>query len=165
MMRVSSPFMPAAPGRSWPGPSDGRPFFYVCPQQSLSEAGQGNLDRFLAAARVEITGPLELAESPRESGATYDPLWKQMSHLVYEKNWEEFDGFTPTFDHPSLTTRELNFLLGAAYARFYVRPTFLANLLGIQSATIRQVLRKLDTRVFAHQSQREIEAASRAVSC
>jgi anaerobic magnesium-protoporphyrin IX monomethyl ester cyclase len=93
------------------------------------------------------------------------PLWKQMNHLVYEQNWEEFDGFTPTFNHPNLTTRELNFLLGAAYARFYVRPTFLANLLGIQSAPIRQVLRKLDTRVFAHQSQREIEAASRAVSC
>jgi len=93
------------------------------------------------------------------------PLWKQMSHLVYEKNWEEFDGFTPTFSHPNLTTREMKFLLGAAYARFYVRPTFVANLLGIQSAPIRQVLRKLDTRVFAHQSQREIEAVSRAVSC
>jgi radical SAM superfamily enzyme YgiQ (UPF0313 family) len=93
------------------------------------------------------------------------PLWKQMSHLVYQSDWEEFDGFTPTFNHPNLTTNELKFLLGAAYTRFYVRPTFLANLLGIQSAPIRQVLRKLDTRVFAHQSQREIEEVSRAVSC
>jgi radical SAM superfamily enzyme YgiQ (UPF0313 family) len=93
------------------------------------------------------------------------PLWKQMSPLVYESNWEEFDGFTPTFNHPNLTTSEMRFLLGAAYARFYVRPTFLANLLGIQSAPIRQVLRKLDTRVFAHQSQREIQEVSRAVSC
>jgi radical SAM superfamily enzyme YgiQ (UPF0313 family) len=93
------------------------------------------------------------------------PLWKQMSPLVYESNWEEFDGFTPTFNHPHLTASELRFLLGAAYARFYVRPTFLANLLGIQSAPIRQLLRKLDTRVFAHQSQREIQEVSRAVSC
>jgi radical SAM superfamily enzyme YgiQ (UPF0313 family) len=93
------------------------------------------------------------------------PLWKQMRPLVYESNWEEFDGFTPTFHHPNLTTSELTFLLGAAYARFYVRPTFLANLLGIQSAPIRQVLRKLDTRVTAHQSQREIQEVSRAVSC
>jgi anaerobic magnesium-protoporphyrin IX monomethyl ester cyclase len=93
------------------------------------------------------------------------PLWKQMRPLVYESNWEEFDGFTPTFNHPNLTTSDLKFLLGAAYARFYVRPTFLANLLGIQSAPIRQVLRKLDTRVCAHQSQREIQEVSRAVSC
>ena len=93
------------------------------------------------------------------------PLWKQMSPLVHESDWEEFDGFTPTFNHPNLSTSDLKFLLGAAYTRFYVRPTFLANLLGIQSAPIRQVLRKLDTRVFAHQSQREIEEASRAVLC
>jgi radical SAM superfamily enzyme YgiQ (UPF0313 family) len=93
------------------------------------------------------------------------PLWKQMSPLVHESNWEEFDGYTPTFNHPNLSTSDLKFLLGAAYTRFYVRPTFLANLLGIQSAPIRQVVRKLDTRVFAHQSQREIEEASRAVLC
>jgi radical SAM superfamily enzyme YgiQ (UPF0313 family) len=93
------------------------------------------------------------------------PLWKQMSPLVHESDWEEFDGFTPTFNHPNLSTSDLKFLLGAAYTRFYVRPTFLANLLGIQSAPIRQVLRKLDSRVFAHQSQREIEEASRAVLC
>jgi radical SAM superfamily enzyme YgiQ (UPF0313 family) len=93
------------------------------------------------------------------------PLWKQVSPLVYESDWEQFDGFTPTFNHPNLSTNDLKFLLGASYTRFYVRPTFLANLLGIQSAPIRQVLRKLDTRVFAHQSQREIAEVSRAVSC
>ncbi len=93
------------------------------------------------------------------------PLWKQMSPLVYESNWEEFDGFTPTFNHPNLTTNELKFLLGAAYTRFYVRPTFAANLLGIRSAPTRQLLRKLDTRVFALQAQREIEEVSRAVLC
>ncbi len=93
------------------------------------------------------------------------PLWKQVGPLVFESDWEQFDGFTPTFRHPNLTTGDLRFLLGAAYSRFYVRPTFVANLLNIQSAPIRRVLRKLDTRVFAHQSQREIEEASRAVSC
>jgi hypothetical protein len=29
-----------------------------------------------------MSGPLKLAERPRTSGASYDPLWKQMS-----KNW------------------------------------------------------------------------------
>jgi radical SAM superfamily enzyme YgiQ (UPF0313 family) len=93
------------------------------------------------------------------------PLWKQMHQLVYEQDWEKFDGFTPTFNHPNLSPSDLKFLLGAAYTRFYVRPTFLANLLGIQSAPVRQVSRKLDTRVFSMYSQREIEEASRTVSC
>jgi radical SAM superfamily enzyme YgiQ (UPF0313 family) len=93
------------------------------------------------------------------------PLWKQMSHLVYERDWEQFDGFTPTFTHPSLTASELRFLLGAAYARYYVRPTFVANLLGIQSAPIRHLLGRLDTRVIAQQAQRELAVASRSVSC
>ena len=93
------------------------------------------------------------------------PLWKQMKPLVYEQDWEKFDGFTPTFNHPNLTAHELMFLLGAAYSRFYIRPTFVANHLGIQSTVIRDVLTRLDTHVFARQARREILIASRAVSC
>jgi hypothetical protein len=43
---------------------------------------------------------------------------------------QRFDGFTPTFTHPALSAGELRFLLGAAYSRFYLRPSFLANYLG-----------------------------------
>jgi radical SAM superfamily enzyme YgiQ (UPF0313 family) len=93
------------------------------------------------------------------------PLWKQMKPLVYETDWQKFDGFTPTFNHPNLTSDELMFLLGAAYSRFYVRPTYLANQLGIRSSSIRQMLGRLDTRVFARQARREIATGSRAVSC
>jgi radical SAM superfamily enzyme YgiQ (UPF0313 family) len=93
------------------------------------------------------------------------PLWKQMKPLVYEQDWEKFDGFTPTFRHPNLTAGELMFLLGAAYSRFYIRPTYVGNHFGIQSAAIRGMLRRLDTRVFARQARREILIASRAVSC
>ena len=93
------------------------------------------------------------------------PLWKQMKPLVYEQDWEKFDGFTPTFTHPNLTAGELMFLLGAAYSRFYIRPTYVANHLGIQSTMIRDMLTRLDTRVFARQARHEILVASRAVSC
>jgi anaerobic magnesium-protoporphyrin IX monomethyl ester cyclase len=93
------------------------------------------------------------------------PLWKQMKPLVYEQDWEKFDGFTPTFTHPNLTADELMFLLGAAYSRFYIRPTQLANHLGIQSTVVRDVLTRLDNRVFARQARREVLIASRAVSC
>ena len=59
------------------------------------------------------------------------PLWKQMAPRVYEKDWEQFDGFTPTFTPSDLTRDELQFLLGAAYTRFYMRPSYLANYLRI----------------------------------
>lgn len=93
------------------------------------------------------------------------PLWKQMKPLVYEQDWEKFDGFTPTFAHPNLTADELMFLLGAAYSRFYLRPTYVANHLGIQSTGIREMLARLDAKVFARQARHEILVASRAVSC
>jgi hypothetical protein len=65
-----------------PGPNDKQPFFYCCPEDSLSETGREHLERFLTLCRGEMNGPLALADRPRTSGATYDPLWKQMS-----KNW------------------------------------------------------------------------------
>ena len=67
--------------------------------------------------------------------------------------------------HPNLTADELMFLLGAAYSRFYIRPTQIANHLGIQSTLVRDVLTRLDNRVFARQARREVLIASRAVSC
>src|SRR4029079_1927417 len=39
------------------------------------------------------------------------PLWKQMAPRVFERDWERFDGFTPTFEHPSLAAADLRFLL------------------------------------------------------
>lgn len=93
------------------------------------------------------------------------PLWKQIGPLVFERDWQRFDGFTPTFTHPNLTSDELQFLLGAAYSRFYVRPTYLANYLGIRSAPLWQMFSRLDRRVFERQARREIAIASRTVSC
>src|SRR5262245_35409333 len=65
-----------------PGPGDKQPFFYFCPEDTLDERCRKNLDRFFTFCRGEMTGPLELSGRPRVSGASYDPLWKQMS-----KNW------------------------------------------------------------------------------
>jgi hypothetical protein len=44
----------------------------------------------------------------------------------------------PTFKHPNLTEQELRFLLGAAYTRFYMRPSYLANFLKIQNSMVRE---------------------------
>jgi radical SAM superfamily enzyme YgiQ (UPF0313 family) len=93
------------------------------------------------------------------------PLWKQMKPLVYETDWEKFDGFTPTFNHPNLTTAELRFLLGAAYSRFYMRPTWIPNHFGIKSAVVRQLFARWDAHVFEGHARREIATVSRAVTC
>jgi radical SAM superfamily enzyme YgiQ (UPF0313 family) len=93
------------------------------------------------------------------------PLWKQIEPLVFETDWQRFDGFTPTFRHPNLTSRELTFLLGAAYTRFYMRPSVLANLLKIRHEGLRQWVRQMDRRVSAHHSREEAQVMSKPVTC
>lgn len=48
----------------------------------MTDMRQRNLDRFLAASRIEMTGPLQFLGEIRESGPAYDPGWRQIS-----KNW------------------------------------------------------------------------------
>ncbi len=57
-------------------------FFFASPKELLNQIGQRNLDRFVAAAKAEITGPLPLSTKTRESGAGYDKRWQAIS-----KNW------------------------------------------------------------------------------
>lgn len=65
-----------------PGADARNPYFYIPPKDLLSKAGRENLSRFLATSRLEITGPLTFKGDVRESGASYDKNWKQIS-----KNW------------------------------------------------------------------------------
>ena len=93
------------------------------------------------------------------------PLWKQMAGRIYETDWERFDGFTPTFDHPNLTPRELRFLLGAAYTRFYMRPSWVANWARISARPVRSVVRRMDARVARRHARQEFSQMSRTVTC
>ena len=92
------------------------------------------------------------------------PMWKQLSPLVHERDWQKFDGYTPTFRHPSLTDEELRFLLGAAYTRFYMRPSYLANYLRLRGKAHRAVTH-FDRAVFARHERTELADMSRAVTC
>lgn len=92
------------------------------------------------------------------------PLWKQMEPLVFEKNWEKFDGFTPTFEHPHLSSAELMFLLGAAYTHFYMRPSCLANVMRVHNRKVRDWVARLDHRVSARINRHETERM-RPVTC
>ena len=93
------------------------------------------------------------------------PMFKQLDPLLTERDWEKFDGFSPTFKHPNLTERELRFLLVAAYKRFYMRPSYLANFLKIQNGAIREWVNRMDRRVSARHSREEIADVSRPVAC
>jgi len=60
------------------------------------------------------------------------PLYKQISPSIFERDLEKFDGYTLTFNHPNLAADQMKFLLGSAYARFYVRPSWAWNYLGFR---------------------------------
>lgn len=92
------------------------------------------------------------------------PMWKQLAPHIFETDWQKFDGFTPTFNHPNLTPDELKFLLGAAYTRFYMRPSYLANYLRVGSAG-RGFIEWCDNLVSARHERNERAMMARAVTC
>lgn len=92
------------------------------------------------------------------------PLYKQMQPVITQTEWERFDGFTPTFTHPSLTHAELTFLLGNAYTQFYMRPSFLMNYLRIAAPRARALVDSLDARVSVRHA-RQVAIKERLLSC
>jgi radical SAM superfamily enzyme YgiQ (UPF0313 family) len=93
------------------------------------------------------------------------PLWKQLAPRVRETDWQKFDGFTPTFEHPNLSARELTFLLGAAYNRFYLRPSWLADWTRVTTPIVRAAARRMDVRVARRHAREEQLVMRRAVTC
>jgi anaerobic magnesium-protoporphyrin IX monomethyl ester cyclase len=93
------------------------------------------------------------------------PMFKQLEPLLTENDWEQFDGYRLTFRHPNLTEPELRFLLGAAYKRFYMRPSYLANFLKIQNSSVREWVRRMDQRVSDRHTREEIADIARPVAC
>ena len=54
-----------------------------------------------------------------------------------------------------LVRKELRFLLGSAYTRFYMRPSFLANYLRITAPRLRAIVGALDERVHRRHARAE----------
>ena len=93
------------------------------------------------------------------------PLWKQLRTTVYERDWERFDGFTPTFHHPTLSAQELEFLLTAAWARFYLRPSFVVKLWRLDPGWALWLARRLDGAALGLHARQEAALMSRPVAC
>lgn len=62
-----------------PGPGDQQPFFFLPPVELLSDRGRALRDRFVMFAARRLDRPLTLAATPRVTGSSYHPLWRQIS--------------------------------------------------------------------------------------
>jgi hypothetical protein len=62
-----------------PAPNDKRPFFFTGPPEFLTQAGRERREHFIEIAAQRINDPLALLETPRITGPSYHPLWKQIS--------------------------------------------------------------------------------------
>jgi len=93
------------------------------------------------------------------------PLFRRMQPSVTERDWQLFDGFTPTFTHSSMTSDELQYLLGSAYTRFYMRPSFVTNYLRITAPAVRAFVNSLDARVERLHARRDAAELERSLSC
>jgi radical SAM superfamily enzyme YgiQ (UPF0313 family) len=128
---------------------------------------------FLEDTRESITASIEYAAELGSTVAQFKiltpypgtPLFKRMEPLLTERDWERYDGFTPTFNHPNLTQDQLKYLLGAAYTRFYMRPSYVTNYLRITAPQVREFVGHLDARVTRLHARRENAEISRLVSC
>jgi hypothetical protein len=69
-----------------PAPGDKRPFFFTGPPELLTQAGRGRRERFIEIAAQRISDPLPLLETPRITGPSYHPLWKQISGQWVNEN-------------------------------------------------------------------------------
>ncbi|HEY3025480.1 MAG TPA: radical SAM protein [Pyrinomonadaceae bacterium] len=72
------------------------------------------------------------------------PQFNQLKPLIFETDWEKFDGYTLTFNHPVLTPRRARLMLGMAYSRFMWRPSQLCNWLGLHEYSHHSWLQRAD---------------------
>jgi radical SAM superfamily enzyme YgiQ (UPF0313 family) len=72
------------------------------------------------------------------------PQFKQLKPLIFETDWEKFDGYTLTFNHPNLSPRRARLMLGMAYSRFLARPSQIMNWLGLHKYSHHPWLQKAD---------------------
>ncbi|HEY1080631.1 MAG TPA: M14-type cytosolic carboxypeptidase [Prosthecobacter sp.] len=66
-----------------PAPGDKKAFFFVTPKDLIGEPAWESQKHFIELTRRAFAGnPIPLEITPRESGTSYHPLWRQIS-----KNW------------------------------------------------------------------------------
>jgi radical SAM superfamily enzyme YgiQ (UPF0313 family) len=51
-------------------------------------------------------------------------FYQNVKHLIHERNWERFNGWTSVFRHPSIAGGELHRLREFAYVSYHLRPRY-----------------------------------------
>lgn len=83
------------------------------------------------------------------------PQFKQLEPLVFEKDWEKFDGYTLTFNHPVLTPQRARLLIGMGFARYIVRPSQVLNTFGLHKYSHHRWIKKFDDWSWREQDHRD----------
>jgi radical SAM superfamily enzyme YgiQ (UPF0313 family) len=84
------------------------------------------------------------------------PQFKQLKPLIFEKDWEKFDGFTLTFNHPAMTPRRARLMIGMAYSRYFIRPSQILNAIGMHKYSHHPWIRKADDWSWRKQDDRDV---------
>ncbi|MCP5559539.1 MAG: zinc carboxypeptidase [Verrucomicrobiaceae bacterium] len=69
-----------------PAPGDKHPFFFVGPEELLSPEGKVKRAQFMEQAFAHLTGPLAAEKRLRTTGASYHPLFRQISGMWVDAN-------------------------------------------------------------------------------
>jgi len=72
------------------------------------------------------------------------PQYKQLKPLIFETDWEQFDGYTLTFNHPVLTPKRARLMLGMAFSRYIARPSQVINWLGLHKYSRHPLVQRAD---------------------
>jgi len=51
-------------------------------------------------------------------------FYDRVQHSIFEKDWEQFNGWTSVYRHPSVSTEELHRLREFAYVSYHLRPRY-----------------------------------------
>ncbi len=51
-------------------------------------------------------------------------FYENVKHLIFESNWEKFNGWTSVFRHPNIAPEELHRLRECAYVSYHLRPRY-----------------------------------------
>ena len=93
------------------------------------------------------------------------PQFKQLKPLIFEKDWEKFDGGTLTFNHPVLTPKLARLMIGMAYSRFMIRPSQFLNTFGLHRYSHHPWIKKVDDWSWRKQDHRyEVWLSDRKVA-
>lgn len=58
-------------------------------------------------------------------------FYDEIKSLIHSKKWDEFDGYTPVFNHPLLSSKELLDFKTKAMRSYYLRPKWLLSYIGV----------------------------------